>query len=183
MTKKHDIIWFKSLDSTNNEAKRRISDIDNLSVLAAFDQTAGRGQGDHRWLSMPGEDLLFSIVLKFNEGEMHVKDSFSISERTSEALVEYLAGHGIEAWVKPPNDIYVGQKKICGILIENSVKGSWVTHSIIGIGLNVNETLFDISLPNPTSMVQETKKKAYDIFACLEDFMNLFGKRNPGQAE
>ncbi len=178
MTKKHDIIWFKSIDSTNNEARRRISVLDNLSVLSAFEQTGGRGQGDHTWLSSFGENLLFSVVLKFDEGEMHAKDAFMISERTAAALVEFLAGHGIEAWIKPPNDIYVGNRKICGTLIENSVRGSWVSYSIVGIGLNVNQRNFDVSLPNPTSMVLETEKKAYDIAVCLDEILDIFLRRH-----
>ncbi len=175
MSKKHDIMWFESLDSTNNEARRHISDIDNLSVVAAMEQTAGRGQGNHTWLSARGENLLFSIVLKFREGELHAKDAFRISGATADSLVEFLKGHGIEAWIKPPNDIYVGGKKICGTLIENSLRGSWVSYSIIGIGLNINQRNFNVNLPNPTSMVLEThKKEAYDIVVCLDEFMNIF---------
>ncbi len=174
MSKKHDIIWHKALDSTNDEARRRIHDIDNLSVVSASVQTSGRGQGDHTWLSPEGENLLFSVVLKFGEGEFHAKNVAEISKATSSTLVEFLSGHGIEAWVKPPNDIYVGEKKICGTLIENSLKGSWLSYSIIGIGLNINQKNFDVSLPNPTSMVLETNKEAYDIAACLDEFLDIF---------
>ncbi len=177
MSKKHDIIWFESLDSTNDEARRHISDIDNLSVLAALVQTDGRGQGDHTWLSPRGENLLFSIVLKFAEGEMEAKDVSIISGCTSESMVEFLAGYGIEAWIKPPNDIYVGSRKICGTLMENSMKGRWLSYSIIGIGLNVNQRNFDVSLPNPTSMVLETQEEAYDMNVCLEDFLDVFMDR------
>ncbi len=174
MTKRHDIIWYDTVDSTNDEAGRRIHDIDNLSVVAAAEQTAGRGQGDHVWLGGSGENLLFSIVLKFNEGELHAKDVIRISEHTADTLIKFLASHGIDAWIKLPNDIYVRDRKICGTLIENSIKGSWVRHSIIGIGLNINQRNFDVSLPNPTSMVLETKKEAYDINACLDSFMEFF---------
>ncbi len=177
MSKKHDIIWFESLDSTNDEARRHISDIDNLSVVAALVQTDGRGQGDHTWFSPRGENLLFSIVLKFGEGEMNAKDMSMISVHTSESIVEFLSRYGIEAWIKPPNDIYVGGRKICGTLIENSIKGAWLSYSIIGIGLNVNQMNFDVSLPNPTSMALETGKKAYDINVCLEDFLDIFCRR------
>ncbi len=182
MSKKHDIMWFNSVDSTNDEAKRRISDIDNLSVLSSFSQTAGRGQGNHTWLSAPGENLLFSIVLKFREGELHAKDAPEISRATADSLVEFLEGYGIEAWIKPPNDIYVGGRKICGTLIENSIKESWIRHSIIGIGLNINERNFNVNLPNPTSMVLETKKEAYDIHACLEEFMIIFSEKLSNRA-
>ncbi len=179
MTKKHDIMWFDTLDSTNDEARRHIDDIDNLSVVAAGVQTKGRGQGDHIWLSPKGINLLFSIVLKFSIGQMHAKDSFRISAAASESMVEFLRLHGIDSWIKPPNDIYVGDRKICGTLIENSVRGSWVTYSIIGIGLNVNQQNFDVTLPNPTSMVLETDKEAYDIHVCLNEFLNILEKHIP----
>ncbi len=176
MSKKHDIIWFDTLDSTNDEARRRISEIDNLSVIATYVQTSGRGQGAHTWTSPHGENLLFSVVLKFGEGELPAGDVAKISIHTSNSIVRFLAGHGIEAWIKPPNDVYVGRNKICGTLIENSLKGSWVSHSIIGIGLNINQKNFDVSLPNPTSMVLETEKEAYDLAACLEEFMTIFSR-------
>ena len=131
MTKKHDIIWLTSADSTNKEAQRRISDIDNLSVLSATEQTEGRGQRGNTWSSESGKNLLFSVVLKFSdtvfEGgllpEMHAHDQFVISEASSLAIVDLLAENDIEAKIKWPNDIYVNSRKICGILIENSIKG------------------------------------------------------------
>ncbi len=180
MAKKHDIIWLDVTDSTNDEARRHISDIDNLSVIAAMEQTSGRGQGNHTWLSQRGMNLLFSIVMKFEEGELPAKDVFRISEATSRSIVQFLAVHGIDAWIKPPNDIYVGENKICGTLIENSVRGSWVMHSIIGIGLNINQRNFDVSLPNPTSMAMETGK-AYDVDVCLEQFLDIYREEIPHQ--
>ena len=166
MSKKHDIIWLESVDSTNEEAKRHISDIDNLSVLSALEQTAGRGQRGNTWTSAPGENLMFSIVLKFSEepdgnGEsacmplLPARDQFILNEIASLSVVDFLSQHGIPARIKWPNDIYVGSKKICGILIENSLRGSEISTSIIGIGLNINQRNFNVNLPNPTSMVLE----------------------------
>ncbi len=174
MTKKHDIIWLESVDSTNSEARRRIPVIDNLSVVSALEQTRGRGQGNHTWLSPRGENLLISVIVKFGDGEMPAKNVVKISEAASRALVEFLCGYGIEAWIKPPNDIYVGDRKICGMLIENSISGSCLSYSIIGIGLNINQRNFDVSLPNPTSMVLESTKEAYDIAVCLDEFLDIF---------
>jgi BirA family biotin operon repressor/biotin-[acetyl-CoA-carboxylase] ligase len=91
--------------------------------------------------------------------------------------------HGISARIKWPNDIYVGLKKICGILIENSLHGSAISSSIIGIGLNINQRNFNVNLPNPTSMVlcmqnQDDRSRytteSFDIKTCLEGFMNIF---------
>lgn len=188
MTKMYDIMWLDSVDSTNSEAKRRIPDIDNLSVLSALSQSEGRGQKGNKWSSFPGENLTFSIVLKFGEqtagkarlsvaGKLCLavaaREQFVLTEITSLSIVEFLSRHGIKAKIKWPNDIYVGDKKICGVLIENSLRGENLSSSIIGIGLNINQRNFDVNLPNPTSMVLETDFEE-DIRSCLEEFMGIF---------
>ena len=180
-----DIIWLDSVDSTNDEAKRRISDLDNLSVLSTLSQTKGRGQGDHIWLSEPGSNLLFSIILKYSSSadavqshllSVQAHDQIVISQITALSIVDLLAAHDIEAKIKWPNDIYVGDKKICGILIEHSVCGKWLTSSIIGIGLNVNQRNFDVNLPNPISMVLLSKdsEENFDLKELLVEFMDIF---------
>ena len=165
------IIWHDEIDSTNSEARRHLTDLDNLSVIAACYQTAGRGQGDHTWTSVKGENLTFSVVLKYGPGQLHAKDSLLITQVTTLALRRLLLSKGIDADIKWPNDIYVmgRTKKICGILIENTMHGDDVTASIIGIGLDVNQTDFDPSLPNPVSMKQMTAK-TYDTRVLLEEF-------------
>ena len=182
MAKKHDIIWYDSLDSTNEEAKRHISDIDNLSVLSAMEQTAGRGQRGNTWSSKAGENLLFSIVLKYsNDGtdaqlpSLDAKRQSAVSELTALALIEFLSRHQITAQIKWPNDIYTCDRKICGVLIENSLNGKSLSYSIIGIGLNVNQRNFDVNLPNPGSMALSSGPgSTYDIKECLEEFMGIF---------
>ena len=182
MTKKHDIIWLDTTDSTNEEARRRISDIDNLSVVSAYRQTAGRGQRGNTWSSSPGENLTFSIVIKYGHEHgqvlpMRACDQFSVSEAAALAVVDLLASYNIEAKIKWPNDIYAGDNKICGILIENSLKGMEIDWSIIGIGLNVNQTVFDVSLPNPISMMMFKDDMAgypLNLNSLLEEFMDIF---------
>ncbi|MBQ2112837.1 MAG: biotin--[Bacteroidales bacterium] len=178
---KADIMWFGSTDSTNEEAKRRISDIDNLSVLSALEQTEGRGQRGNQWHSAPGENLLFSIVLKYRKDGMlsdglspvRACDQFVINETAALAVTDFLSGYGIQAKIKWPNDIYVADRKICGILIEHSIRGEWLSHSIIGIGLNINQRNFDVNLLNPTSISLQTGL-SYDIREGLEDFIDVF---------
>ena len=173
MSKKHDIIWLESVDSTNEEAKRHISDIDNLAVLSALEQTAGRGQRGNTWTSTPGENLMFSIVLK--DPKISARDQFVLNEIASLSVVDFLSMHGISARIKWPNDIYVRSKKICGILIENSLQGSAISSSIIGIGLNINQRNFNVNLPNPTSMVLcRAEDGPFDIHRCLEELMDIF---------
>lgn len=194
MAKKHDIIWLESVDSTNEECRRRIYDIDNLSVVAALEQTSGKGQRNNRWISAPGENLTFSVALKFPESgtarglePMKAYDQFVLSEIAALSVVDLLAEHGIQARIKYPNDIYVGEKKICGILIENSLRGESIQYSIIGIGLNVNQRNFDVTLPNPTSMLlccessglskhttSHEARPSFEIREILEDYMDIF---------
>ena len=183
MTKKHDIIWLDQIDSTNDEAARRISELDNLSVLSARTQSAGRGQRQNMWLSEPEANLTFSIILKLSD--FMAKDQIAISAVTAISIVELLSKYNIPAEIKWPNDIYVGNDKISGILIEHSIKGRKISHSIIGIGLNINQCNFDVSIPNPTSMVQylrnldnkfATNEEKIDIRVCLDDYIDIFKK-------
>lgn len=177
MKNKHRIIWMERVDSTNDEARRHISDIANLSVVSALSQTDGRGQRGNSWSSEPGKNLLFSIAVRFGSDKVEpikAYDQFVISEIAALTVVDFLATYGIEAKVKWPNDIYVDDRKICGILIENSLEGSELKHSIIGIGLNINQRNFDVTLPNPTSMAICQDNMTYDIHICMEELMDIF---------
>ncbi len=188
MKRDYDIIWLDSVDSTNDEVRRRIDGLDNLSVLSVLSQSCGRGQRGNSWLSEPGKNLLFSIVLKYSDGlgdtdltpPVQAYDQFVISQLTSLAVVDLLASHGIVARIKWPNDIYVGDRKICGMLIENAVRGKRLDTSIIGIGLNINQRNFNVNLPNPTSMILAREEnngmdsEAFDLNELLEEFMDIF---------
>jgi len=173
MESKTDIIWLERVDSTNDEARRHISEIDNLSVVSALEQTKGRGQRGNRWSSQPGENLTFSLVVK--DFRIKANEQSAISQTTALSLTDLLSRHEIKARIKWPNDIYAGDEKICGILIENSLKGSEIDWSIIGIGLNVNQTTFPEDLPNPTSMKLCTgNSNPYNTREILEEFMGIF---------
>ena len=173
MYKKHDIIWLKEIESTNRYAREHISELDNLSVVAAAYQSEGKGQGDHKWHSKPGENMLLSIILK--DTDIKPSEQVKISNITAQSVVELLENHSIQAWIKPPNDIWVDTKKICGILIEHSLRGNHISWSIIGVGLNVNQTLFPDDLPNPTSM--QLEKEGADIKDLISEFMDIFSSR------
>lgn len=173
------IIWLQTADSTNKEVRRRMGSLDNLSIIAALTQTAGRGQGAHTWYSRPGTGLTFSLLLRFlPEGEysLNIKDVLLITELTTVSLRDFLLGRGIEARIKWPNDIWVGDQKICGILIENVLDAEMVSSSIVGIGLNVNETSWPSGLPNPVSMRQLTGKE-YALEAELEELGRELAKK------
>ena len=95
------------------------------------------------------------------------------------AVVDFLGAHGIEAKVKWPNDIYVGDKKICGILIRHSVMGGVVSYSVIGVGIDVNQTLFLSDAPNPVSMKQITGE-TYDLQLLEKEIADIVERRLEG---
>lgn len=159
MKREHDIIWHQTIDSTNSEAARRMSEIDNLSVIAAEFQTAGRGQRGNRWNSKAAENLTFSIIVRPGKDgipAIPAAGQFVVSEITALTTVKYLESKGITSSIKWPNDIYFNDSKICGILIENCVRDSRLVWSIAGIGINLNQTAFPPEIPNPTSVRAET---------------------------
>ena len=123
-------------------------------VLVADYQTAGRGQGTNSWESERGQNLTCS--LGFSPDGVKASRQYILSMAIAVALTETLAGLPHPVSIKWPNDIYVGDKKICGILIENMLKGEHIRHCIIGIGLNINQKRFVSDAPNPTSMALES---------------------------
>lgn len=155
MDEKVNIRWVEETDSTQDEVRRHIPEYDNLSVTAAEFQTAGRGQRGNTWLARKGENLTFSMLIKFGGDDfppLKAADQFLITKAATIGVAGYLEGKGINCSIKWPNDIYFRDKKICGMLIENVLEGEYLAYSIVGIGLNVNQREFPPQLMNPTSM-------------------------------
>ena len=175
MKSKTDIIWLDNAESSNDEARKAIEGLDNLSVIAVRNQTKGRGQGDHQWCTAPGMNLTFSIILK----DIHIPAAVlpEISLETARSVVELLARYGISARIKLPNDVYVGENKICGILIENSLKAGLLNWSIIGVGINVYQNRWPEWIPNPTSMKLESDIKEIPLELLLKEFLSIFISR------
>ncbi len=144
------IYHFPITASTNDDA--RDEKYCEGDVVWADFQTAGRGQRGHEWHSRKGENLTFSVVLE--PTFVAIAEQFSVSEVVALSLVDMLAEYGIEAKIKWTNDIYVGDKKLVGILIEHSLAATTLRRTIVGVGINVNQTEFDSSIPNPVSMAQ-----------------------------
>ena len=160
-----DIIWLDVTQSTNRAVREASSRLDNLSVIAAREQTSGRGQGTHTRHSLPGQNLNFRLL--FRPLDLRTEDIILITCATTLGIRDYLLSRGVNSRIKWPNDIWVDDRKICGILIENRLDGTLVTESVIGIGLNLNQTRWPEELPNPISLKQLTGKD-YDTKAELE---------------
>ena len=156
------IIHIDETDSTNRWLKEhRDSSLETLSDVAkepslcvvADYQTAGKGCGTNSWESERGKNLTFSMML--HPVEIPARGQFRISEAVSVALCTTLETYIYnKVEINWPNDIYVGDQKICGILIENRLQGTTIMDSIVGIGLNVNQQTFRSDAPNPVSMYQ-----------------------------
>jgi BirA family transcriptional regulator, biotin operon repressor / biotin---[acetyl-CoA-carboxylase] ligase len=165
------VIQLSSVDSTNNYAAMLVSN-DNAvhgTVILADEQTAGRGQRGANWQSESGSNLLMSIILK--PDNLSVDRQFLLTQVASLAVVDLLRKIGLSAHIKWPNDIYVGDRKICGMLIENNLSGAVIRSSIIGIGLNVNQSYFDLT--TATSIKLE-KGQSFPIQEILFSFIGSF---------
>jgi BirA family biotin operon repressor/biotin-[acetyl-CoA-carboxylase] ligase len=159
------IYHFDTTASTNDDA--RDEKYHEGDVVWADYQTAGRGQRGHEWHSRKGENLTFSVVLE--PTFVPIAEQFSVSEVVALSLVDMLAEYGIGARIKWTNDIYVGDRKLVGILIEHSLSSTTLRRTIVGIGINVNQTEFDPSIPNPVSMAQLLGKElnAEEVLQCF----------------
>jgi BirA family biotin operon repressor/biotin-[acetyl-CoA-carboxylase] ligase len=144
-----------AVESTNTLAMRAASSRSALpgTVWFAHGQTAGKGQRGRVWHSEPGTSLAMSILLEAPFSDP--SSGFPLSAATALACLDALGETGVgDLTVKWPNDLYHGDRKLGGILIENLVRGADWTHAVVGIGINVNQSRFDPSLPNPVSLLQ-----------------------------
>ncbi len=167
---KAEIIHIDELVSTNlylrNLPANSLSD--GTTVYTDF-QTAGRGQRGNSWESEKGKNLTFSTIL-FPK-ELKAEDQFLISQITSLAIRDVLSKYTEHITIKWPNDIYWKDRKITGILIENDIMGDCISQSILGVGININQTEFVSNAPNPISLKQITQAD-YDIAEILSDILN-----------
>ncbi|NDV15352.1 biotin--[acetyl-CoA-carboxylase] ligase [Muricauda sp. TY007] len=144
MGKHFQILKLNATDSTNSYLKDllRSENPSDHTVVVAERQLKGRGQMGTVWHSEGAKNLTFSVLQRFDA--LNVKHQFVLNIAVSLAVIDVLTEVFVpDVKVKWPNDIMSGSKKICGILIENVLKGDKVAHSIIGIGLNVNQTDFE----------------------------------------
>ena len=170
-----EIIWLESTDSTNSELRRRLDRSGDLTIVAAETQSAGRGQGEHTWHSAPGMNLTFSILLRHSC--LKASDALAVTSVMTLGIRDYLHSKGIRPWIKWPNDIWVGEKKICGILVENSICAGKIDFSIVGVGLDLNQTDWPAELPNPVS-VKELTGMEYDTREELRQLAGALARRS-----
>lgn len=126
----------------------------HMVVLTTDYQSAGRGQHTHHWESAPSENLLLGIIVHPSHylPSQQKQLSDDVAAAVCRAVSPWLSPAGLTAWVKQPNDIYVGRLKLAGLLIEHDIQSSRILTTRIGLGLNVNQDVFHSSAPNPCSL-------------------------------
>lgn len=166
-----NVIYIGDTDSSNNYANRQLieKEVSDGTVFLAHSQSGGRGQMNNSWESAPGQNLIFSLVLK--PLFLDIPDQFMLSKVVCLGIWSALQAEVPEIRIKWPNDIYAGNKKLGGILIENSIMSGRITSSVVGIGLNVNQTVFVSNAPNPVSLALLTDKK-YDLDILLNQIID-----------
>lgn len=147
-------ICLPEVNSTNTwllEALASSQPLPEGALVYTLRQMAGRGQVGNKWESEPDRNISFSLLLR--PVFVPVQQQFVISEMCSVGILQGLMSLGLRnVSVKWPNDIYVGDEKVCGILIENRLMGGVLSESVLGVGINVGQTVWKSDAPNPTSL-------------------------------
>lgn len=169
------VIWLHYVNSTNDYAAKYSRDSSSHGLIVVADyQTEGKGQRGNTWESQLGVNLLFSLVLK--PSFLKVQRQFLLSKVTALAVCDTIAPLVSGISIKWPNDIYINNSKVAGILIENSFSTSFLDSSIIGVGLNVNQNDFSDDIPNPTSLFRNLNQEISSI-DLLDRFCECFDLR------
>ena len=152
------LMFYDRVESTNDLAKAMaLEGAENGTVIIAEEQTSGRGRMGRKWLSPPSSNLLFSLLLR---PDLYTEKVFTLTMLLALSTVEAVETQtGVNAMIKWPNDIYVQDRKLAGILTEFSVTGNRLNHVVLGIGINVNwnpEEAIDSHMLYPaTSLMRE----------------------------
>ncbi|NJO68284.1 MAG: biotin--[acetyl-CoA-carboxylase] ligase [Bacteroidetes bacterium] len=174
--KQSKVFWIEEVDSTNSYliSKYSTRPLPEGSVVIAKNQKKGRGQGQNKWQSEQGKNLTCSYVI-YPEF-LSASKQFYISKVVSLAVTDLVSLYTDKVSIKWPNDIYVNDKKIAGLLIENTIERNIIKSTVIGIGLNVNQKEFPSGIPNPVSLAKITKT-AYDLEEILSSLTNILEYR------
>jgi len=168
------VVFLPTCHSTNTATSEllKTSSLIEGTLVITNDQTAGQGQRGNQWESQSGKNLTFSIVLR--PGFVSVEKQFSLTMCVALGITDYLNQITRGFLVKWPNDIYYKNRKVCGILIQNSLKGNMIANAVVGIGLNVNQVSF--GYPRAVSL-KNIIEKELDLTETLEGICEHIEKR------
>jgi len=146
------------------------------TVVTATEQTHGKGLDKNVWESEPGRNLTFSVLLK--PVFLKAEQQFYLNKVVSLAVLDYIKQIVTQETVKIkwPNDVYISNGKVAGILINNTISGSSLLYSVVGIGININQEKFTGIAANPVSLIHWTKK-ALDRNECLTEMLRCLAER------
>jgi BirA family biotin operon repressor/biotin-[acetyl-CoA-carboxylase] ligase len=181
---------FEELESTNAAVIRALNvgeEVANGAVFLTDAQTSGRGQGTNSWYATPGANLTFSMAAY--PDHLAVERLFALNQLSSLAVADTVKRFlpdelATTVRLKWPNDVYVGKQKIAGILVQNGLRGSTVSWSVIGIGLNVNETNFPENLKETATSLALLAGRNFDLKGVLDYLLERLADNykltNPG---
>jgi len=168
-------IEINTVDSSNNYAVQQVHKglAEHGTAYFAYEQTAGKGQRGKLWVTKPGENIVLSVVL--NTKGLQISQQFDVSMAVSLSVFDLFIKYALtDTCIKWPNDLYWCDRKAAGILIENLIYGKEWQWAIAGIGININQTVFDSGITHPVSLKQITGKSydpvllAKELCGCLE---------------
>jgi biotin transport system substrate-specific component/BirA family biotin operon repressor/biotin-[acetyl-CoA-carboxylase] ligase len=165
----YTLLEFDEVDSTSNFLKENHSYFPHMTIIRADHQTGGRGQFDRKWESKPKVNILFSILLK----NIKFDQMYKVKSWIVTSLMNFFHENGVLVSFKEPNDLYVDDKKICGILIETQSDYDEFNYAVIGIGMNINQIEFNH--PKATSLKIQNQK-SYDVDQLFEEVLHYLMK-------
>ncbi len=172
---KHQIIRLTAVDSTNDYAKNLVLPKSDtfINVIVADEQSEGRGQRGNSWHSEKGKNLLMSFC--FVPSFLSIDNRFYLSKIMSVSVLEVLKTYNLEFKIKWPNDLVFGRQKIGGILIENTISGAAIGQSVIGLGLNINQSVFPKYLHDAVSLINSIGRES-NLDEIIEQIVESFKK-------
>ncbi len=169
-----EILLYSKLSSTNDFARSLGLQGKDRIVVVADSQERGRGRKNRSWFSPPRKNLYFSILVRPHK--LPVERSGIFTMVASLSISDLLDGIGINHWIKWPNDIYIGNRKLCGILNEVFPKGDSVDFVVLGVGLNVNQSFAETELEDTAVSLYEVTGRLWDRMALLLDLLEIMDR-------
>lgn len=170
----YTVLEYPCLDSTNARAEKLLHpETADKTVVLTYCQQNGKGQAGNRWESEPGKNLSLSVI--FRPHRLPADRPFALSMVTALGVSDFLSAYLPECRIKWPNDLYAGDGKIAGILIENTLQGHLIHSSVCGIGVNINQTRFLSDAPNPVSLAQLTGRE-YPLKEMVQELLDAIDK-------
>ncbi|MBP3502664.1 MAG: biotin--[acetyl-CoA-carboxylase] ligase [Clostridia bacterium] len=171
-----NIIYHEEIDSTQDEAKRLVKsqNVINGTYIVTDKQTQGKGTKDRKWYDKGHENICGTFVLIPN---CHISKLETLTITIAECIIKAIKNlYGIQLQIKHPNDIMCNSKKMAGILTESITNKELVKYVFVGIGINVNQTIFQPEIENIATSLKKEYNQDFDREKIISEFFNIFEK-------